>query len=84
MNQTETKVVAGAAGGGAGAITAGFVDYLLGITAYNHGAVPTVVQSFVLLVISGGLAFVAGWLAPHTPQPAPVVEPVAPVVPPAV
>jgi hypothetical protein len=84
MNQTETKAVAGAAGGGAGAVTAEFVDYLLQITAYHHHSVPTVVASFVLVACSGGLAFVSAWLAPHTPQAAPaVVDPAVPVITPA-
>lgn len=82
----ETKVVAAATGAGGGAITADFVNYLIGTNIY-HGSVPTAVSVFVLAACTGGLAYLSGWLAPHahravTPvalEPAPVAPAVPPV-----
>ena len=80
MNKVETKVVAATAGSGAGAVLASFGLWMLGVTVWHvdsgadHAgeavaAVPSPVAGLILLVVSGLGAAVAGWLAPHTPQP---------------
>jgi hypothetical protein len=61
----------------------------LALYALQHwvfkGDVPDVVASWVYVLVPGLLAAVAGYLAPHTPRPAPpaVVPPAEPPEPPA-
>lgn len=64
----EVKVLAGTAGAGAGGIISAFLLWLLGTYAF-HGGVPAPVTLFLELVVTVGLAFVGGWLAPHTLRP---------------
>lgn len=65
----EPKVKAAAAGSGAGAVSAGFVLWLLDAYVFRAGDVPAAVVALVLLVVPVALAFVAGYLAPHMPRP---------------
>lgn len=76
LNKVETKVKAAST---AAAIT-GFGLSLLGHFVFK-GAVPEWAQAAIDFGVTGGLTFVAGWLAKHTPRSVPVVE-VTPPVPP--
>ena len=89
----ETKVVAGTAGAGAGAVVSQFVLWLLGCWAWGASwaaekavdavaAVPGPVSALIVLVITVIGAYIAGWLAPHThrPNPSPIVAKVNPVL----
>ena len=84
----ETKVVAGTAGAGAGAVVSQFVLWLLGCWAWGASwaadkavdavaAVPGPVSGLIVLVVTVIGSYVFGWLAPHThrPDPAPVPDP---------
>lgn len=88
----ETKVVAGTAGAGAGAVISQFILWMLGCWAWGApwaagkaadavAAVPGPVSGLVVLVVTVIGAYGAGWLAPHTPRPAPTpaVTPPKPV-----
>lgn len=69
---TETKVVAGALGAGAGATVAELALWGLDAAFFNGDAAPEVpgpVQAAVTLVIAAGLAYLAGRRAPHTERP---------------
>jgi hypothetical protein len=89
----ETKVVAGAAGAGAGAVISQFVVWLMGCWAWGASwdaskavdavaAVPAPVADLVFLTITVIGAWIAGYKAPHTHRTPPVVDP--PPVPPLV
>lgn len=89
---TETKVVAGAAGSGAGAALGTFTLWLLGVTVWHVpntadkagdaiGAVPTPVAALLLLVVSAFGSYLAGYLAPHSFRPAPTPAAVVDVPP---
>lgn len=52
----------------AGAVVAGFVLWLLQAYVFR-GAVPAPVELLVMLAVPAGLAFAAGYVAPHTPRP---------------
>jgi hypothetical protein len=74
IDKVETKVKAAST---AAAIT-GLVLSLLGAYVFK-GSVPEWGQAAIDTVVTGGLTFVAGWLAKHTPR---VVDtPAAPVAP---
>jgi hypothetical protein len=80
ISKVETKVKAAST---AAAIT-GLLLSLLGAYVFR-GAVPEWGQAAIDTVVTGGLTFVAGWLARHTPRTAvpPVAPaPAVPVVPP--
>ena len=64
----EQKVTAGAAGAGLGGATAALVNWALGRYAF-HSDVPGEVEVWIGLAIPAVLAFLAGWLAPHTSRP---------------
>lgn len=69
---TETKVVAGSLGAGAGAVASQLVLWGIDTVFYNGSAAPEVpgpVQAAVTLAIASGMAYVAGRRAPHTPRP---------------
>lgn len=87
----EVKVVAGAAGAGAGAVISQFVVWLLGCWAWGASwsadkavaavsAVPAPVADLVLLTVTVIGAYIAGYKAPHThrPDPEPTPEPIPP------
>jgi ABC-type multidrug transport system fused ATPase/permease subunit len=76
----ESKVIAGAAGGGIGGALATFTLWLLGVFVWGASsaadqaekavaAVPTPVAGLVLIVLSSVVAFAAGYVAPHTHRP---------------
>ncbi|WP_052373133.1 hypothetical protein [Amycolatopsis taiwanensis] len=78
IDKVEAKVKAAST---AAAVT-GLVLSLLGAYVFR-GAVPEWVQALIDTVVTGGLAFVAGWLAKHTPRTiAPPPAPVTPAPPP--
>lgn len=73
----ESKVVAAAAGGGAGLVASNFIIWLLGVTIFGASnaaekaadalaAVPEPVSAIVGLVITVAGTFMAGYAAPHT------------------
>ena len=62
----EAKVKAGSAG----ALAAGLIDWALAKWLFPHG-VDATGQALILAAVPGVLAYAAGWLAPHTPRPAP-------------
>ena len=62
----ETKVQASTAA----AALSGLALYFLGRYVFK-GDVPDVVTSWVYVLVPGVLAFAAGYLAKHTPRPAP-------------
>ena len=75
----ESKVYAATIGSGAGSIVGTFVLWLLGVSIFGGqatadqaaaavAAVPAPVSGFVLLVLSAGGSFLAGYLARHTPR----------------
>ena len=73
----ESKVVAAAAGSGAGLAATAFVDWLLGVTVFGASntaakaadalaAVPAPVSAIVGIIITVGSTFLMGYAAPHT------------------
>ena len=87
----ETKVVAGAAGAGAGAVISQFLVWLMGCWAWGAdwaaskavdavAAVPAPVADLVLLTVTVVGAWFAAYRAPHTHRPdlIPTPEPIAP------
>lgn len=79
-HNTEKKVVAGAAGGGAGGVFSTCVLWLLGVTIWGApatadaaveavAAVPVPVSGVVWLVTPALAAFGGGFWADHTPRP---------------
>jgi hypothetical protein len=80
MKTLETKVIAAAAGSGAGAALASFVLWLLGVTAFHASpaadaaakavaSVPEPVGGIVGIGLTVALTALAGYLAPHTARP---------------
>lgn len=76
----ELKVVAAAAGGGAGAALTNFVDWLLGVVIWHApngadqagtavAAVPGPVSNLTGVVLAAALGFAGGYIVPHTPRP---------------
>lgn len=68
----ETKVKAAAIGAGTGAVLAEFVCWLLDdyiITPHVTGDLPTPVSAAVLVAVTAGLAWLAGYRARHSPRP---------------
>jgi len=63
----ETKVQAGSLAAGA----AGVALWALQTWAFKGNAVPAGLQSLVDVIVPAVCAAVAGYLAPHTPRPAP-------------
>lgn len=61
----EHKVTASAAGAGFGGATSALAIGLLERHIY-HGDAPGDVATWVQIVVPGVVAFIAGWLAPHT------------------
>lgn len=79
-SKVEAKVKAASTASG---ITGFVVTLLGGLAVFHGGAVPSVITAAVGAVVTGGLTFLAAYLAKHTPRtvaavPAPVVPPVAP------
>jgi hypothetical protein len=66
---TKAKVVAGAAGAGAGSVTAGFLVWCID-EAFLDGAgpaqVPGPVEAMVILLVTTIAAFAAGWIKTET------------------
>lgn len=73
MERAEAKVAAATRGGGVGAALAGVVLYLLRRFAFGGGEVPAELEVFVWAAVPAAAAavgaYVAGYLAPHTPRP---------------
>lgn len=69
MAVVETKVKASTA---AGALS-GLALWALGRYVFKGSGVPDVVASWVYVLVPGLITFAAGYLARHTPVPAPVV-----------
>jgi hypothetical protein len=69
----ERKVQAGSAA----ALAAGLIDWALARYLFPHG-VDATGQALILAAVPGVLAYAAGWLAPHTPRPAPATVPPPP------
>lgn len=63
MAVVETKVQASTAA----AAASGLILWLLGAYVFK-GGVPDVIVSWVYVLVPGGLAFAAGYLARHTPR----------------
>lgn len=71
----ETKVTASTLGAGA----AGAAVWALQVYVFKGAAVPPGVVTLVDLIVPAAAAWLAGYLAPHTPRPsAPSVPPPAP------
>lgn len=77
MRNIETKVVAAAAGGGVGGALGPFILWLLGVLVWHvsdaadsasqaMAAVPTPIAALILAGLPAGLAWAAGYRAPHT------------------
>ena len=94
----EAKVYAALAGGGIGGALGSFLLWLLGVSVWHvsssapqsaaaNAAVPPPVADLLLILLPGGLAWLAGYLAPHTPRPdlttppVPLGPPTLPVTP---
>ena len=77
MAAVEAKVKAS----GLGALAAGVIDWALATYVFKGHHVDAAVTAEVYAAVPAVLAFVAGWLAPHTarphyvPQPAPAPSP---------
>jgi hypothetical protein len=65
----EAKVIAAAAGAGAGGILSAFVLWLLNTYAFADHHTPAPVAAVVQLTVTVALAFAGGWNAPHTLRP---------------
>lgn len=71
---TETKVKAAAGGAGAGVVVAEATNWVLDNYVHTPGVtgdLPTPVSAVVVVGVTAGLAWLAGWLAKHTPRSAP-------------
>jgi hypothetical protein len=68
-NAIEPKTMSATAGAGAGVIVANFALYLVSVWFYKDAAAPLVVQMFVGLLVTTGLAFAGGYLARHVQRP---------------
>jgi hypothetical protein len=66
----ETKVKASTAA----AAVSGIVLWIIGRYAFKGGAVPDVVASWVYVAVPAVVTFGAGYLAKHTPRPAPAAS----------
>lgn len=86
LKTIETKVIAAAAGSGAGAAVGGFVIWLLGVLVWHApdsagatekavASVPSPVAVLVTLALSVIGAAIAGYQAPHTDRTATVSAP---------
>ena len=74
MQPVETKVKAGAAGAGLGAAVGAFACWLADayiLTPGVEGDLPPAVDKLVMAAAAAGVAWVAGWLAKHTPRAEP-------------
>ncbi len=80
MSTIEAKVIAAAAGSGAGAAVGTFLLWLLGATVWGApgdaghvatavAAVPAPVGALLVIVVGIAGAGLAGYAAPHTPRP---------------
>lgn len=86
----EIKVEAKVKAASTASAATGFIVTLLGgLAVFHGGAVPSVITAAVGAAVTGGLTFLAGYMARHTPRvgdlppvPAAVVAP-TPVTPPA-
>lgn len=76
----ETKVKAATT---ASAITGFIVTEIGSLTVFHAQPVPAVITSAVGALVTGGLTFVAGWLAKHTPRASDVKSTVIAAEPPA-
>ena len=90
MKLIETKVIAAAAGSGAGAAVGSFLLWLLGVVVWHMpdtaahatdavAAVPGPVSAVVLAGLAIAGSAVGGYAAPHTPRPDLSAAPVEPV-----
>ena len=61
----EPKVRNATLGGGGAAVVAGFIVWLLDEYVFRNGPVPAPVALFVLLVVTAGGTFAAGFLSRH-------------------
>lgn len=68
---------------GLAALAAGLIDWALGQYVFSGHHVDAAVTAEVYAAVPAVIAFVAGYLAPHTSRPAPVPAPPAVVLPPA-
>lgn len=75
--RVETKVIAGGAGAGAGAVVATLIVWIVGVAAFGGtvhdttgaiAAVPPPVSDAIWVVVSALGSLAAGWSAPHTPR----------------
>ena len=80
MKILETKVLAGAAGAGAGGAFAQFLLWLLGVLVWHQSAdaassataqaaIPTPVATIIVLLAAAAGSWAAGYAAPHTSRP---------------
>lgn len=78
--KVEAKAIAAPVGGSLGGALTSFILWLLGVLVWHVpsasssagdaiAAVPWPVTALLVIIIPGGLAYVAAWLAPHTPRP---------------